>query len=159
MYGRRKVAHWSRKAFVTVSVLTLVCTTDIGSAKGTDRGPVTGDPEHLVIVTYAAWVEAATFMCREDAPEISGHLIQAYNSWLERNTHIRDTLKTLKPGQNLEQSDEVRIIYERLKSNAMAIFAEKRKNDIEDFGRECDDFTKELANGEWDYPMEREPPR
>ena len=103
-------------------------------------------------LVHGAWVQAVTIACRDDAPEISGHLIQAYDEWWERNTAIREALQWLKSGPYTDQAIKARDIFERLHFRAEGAFFEIHETDREDYARECDVFTKELAKGEWDYP-------
>ncbi|WP_422367492.1 hypothetical protein [Pelagibius sp.] len=103
------------------------------------------------ILVHGAWVQAVTVACRDDAPEISGHLIQAYDEWWERNTAIRETLQWLKSGPYTDQAIKARDIFERMHFRAEEAFFEIHETDREDYARECDVFTKELAKGEWDF--------
>ncbi len=143
--------HHLRRAIRTMTMVAVLLTSSLTPASGTDDKAYEIDRRRTTILAHAAWVQAFTTVCRDQAPQISAHLVQAFDDWWEENTLIREILSGSEFGLIPGEATEIRKLHESLKSKAAVAFDEKRKTDPDGFAQECNAFTRELAAGELDY--------
>ena len=119
--------HEQLRRILNVGVMALMLlSVSLGHAWGAEGDRHQNDPGFLTILRYTAQVKGVTALCRDEAPQISGHLIQAYNAWWERNTVIRKTLLGLESGRDAEKTAESREDFKSMQSRVETNYVEKQ---------------------------------
>lgn len=106
-------------------------------------------PSRLVL-SNVAWVQAATKVCKEADPAFSGHLIAAYEAWLQQSPRLKILIAWLEAAPKSAAQADAQKDYARFYAAAFRIFDDKRRTDPEDLANQCDTTTKELAEGVYD---------
>jgi hypothetical protein len=156
----RTGGHWRRAGplrLATVIFSIAIATRPMPGIAGETLQGAPAATDMLALLKQAAWVQEAAKACRDESPSMLGHLVQAYDAWRERNVQIREALHWLDVSPSSAEHARSRQTYDDLRRDVARFFGDKRTNDLEDFTRECDRFTKELAKGSWDYPISTPP--
>jgi hypothetical protein len=133
---------------ILLAIAALVLSASVTRA---DEAPAPGDISPLLL-NNVAWVRAATKVCVEEYPSISGYLVAAYDAWLEQNPQLKPLIAWLDESPASSNQAEIQSRYRKAYLSAFRIFDDKRKYDPDDLANQCDTTTKELAEGFYDVP-------